>query len=90
MNRCRAKFNWCINHTQFRYHNYLESYEAYRAENQVFGQTRSPGNFASAFNTRYDFKGGVVFTKRMSKLCHTIVAKMLHRYLEWVSQRQSC
>ena len=57
MNRCRTKFNWCINRVQFGYHSYLESCEAYCAENRIFGQTRSPGNFASVFYMRYEFKG---------------------------------
>ena len=31
----------------------------------------------------YDFKENLVITKQLSKLCHTIVAKMPHQCLEW-------
>ena len=88
MNRCRTKFTCLIGYKQFRCHNYPELCEAYRTESRVFRQTRSPGNFASAFEVRYDFKGRVVFTKGMLKLCYIVVAKMPCWYLEWQSQLQ--
>ena len=85
MNRCRAKFAWFFGYKQFRCHSYLESCEAYCAEKRVPQQTRSPGNFASAFEVSCYFKGRVVVTERLSKLCYTIVAKMPHRYMEWAT-----
>ena len=90
MNRCRTKFTWFIGYEQFSCHSYLESYKAYRAEKQVRQQIRSPDHFASAFDISCDFKGKVVFTKGMLKLCYTVVAKMPRRYLEWVSELQLC
>ena len=41
----------------------------------------SPTNFAFAFDMGRGLTEGVMLTKRLSKLCHTVVAKMPHRYL---------
>ena len=88
MNRCRTKFARFFGYKQFRCHSYLESCEAYCAEKRVPQQTRSPGNFASAFDVSYDFKGGGCVHKEDVQIMNSLVAEMIHRHLEWGSQLQ--
>ena len=42
----------------------------------VFRQTLSPDDCVAAFDMSHDLKGSITLTKRLSKLCHTAVAKM--------------
>lgn len=90
MNRCRTKFIWFINYTQFRCHNYLEPCEAYYAEKQVLRQTRSPGDFAPVSDMIYDFKREECIHNENVRTMNTLVAKMIRRYMEWVSKLQLC
>ena len=53
-----------------------------------FLKTPSLGDFALDFDISYDCEGRVVFRRSLSELCNTVVAEMLHRYLEWASQLQ--
>ena len=41
----------------------------------------SPGNCAPAFNMSCDLKENITLTKRLSKLCYTVVAKIPQRPL---------
>ena len=70
------KFTWRINRTQFRYHSYPESSETHCAKNRGFRQTLSPGDCVALFDTIGDLNESITLTKQLSKLCHTIVAKM--------------
>ena len=67
----------CLSHSKIyhRYHSHPEPSEAYHKE-RVFRKILSPGNCALAFDTNCDFKEGIPLTKRLSKPCYTVVAKM--------------
>ncbi len=90
MNRCRTKFIWFIGHKQFRYHNYLKSCEACCEKAKFAGKCVLRAGFASAFDMRYDFKRTGCIHKEDVQTMNTPVAKMIHGYMEWVSQLQLC
>ena len=47
-------------------------------QRRTFSANASLGDFIPAFGMNRHFQGNVVLTKGLSKLCHTVVAKMLH------------
>ena len=68
-----------IKYTQFRYHCYLKSPKEIVQETEFFGKCFIGADFGVTFGVNCDLKGRRVLTRRLWELCHTVVAKMLHR-----------
>ena len=80
-----------IKYTQFQYHCYLESPKEIVQETKFFGKCFIGTDFGVTFGVNCDLKGRVWFKRRLWELCHTVVAKMLHRcYGRVSSTRVSC
>ena len=92
-NHCQTKFTWRINHKQFRCHSYPESCKAHCPKNEFFGKRFLKPTLhlllicavipKRVLHSQRDCLNCA--TPSLQK-CHTVVAKMPHRYLERVSR----
>ena len=67
-----------VNCTQFRYHRHLGSLEAIVKKTGFSDKPFLWRTLGLLLGWTVISNGGVVFRRRVSELCHTIVAKMLH------------